>query len=61
MVFETPQAERAEYGAKFFAAVFCLSKCKHLITHSGNGSFWAVLYRGNTENVYQILNNKWLN
>jgi len=61
MVFETPQAERAEYGAKFFAAVLCLSKCKHLITHSGNGSFWAVLYRGNTQNVYQILNNKWLN
>ncbi len=60
MVFETPQEQRAEYGAKFFAAVLCISKCKHLITHSGNGSFWSVLYRGNMDNVYQILNKQWL-
>lgn len=60
MVFELPQPQRKEYGAKFFAAVLCLSRCKHLITHSGNGSFWSVLYRGNTDNVYQWLNDKWL-
>lgn len=60
MVFETPQEQRAEYGAKYFAAVLAISKCKYMITHSGNGSFWAVLYRGNMDNVYQNLNNTWL-
>lgn len=60
MFFELPQAERAEYGAKFFAAVVCISKCKHLVTHSGNGGLWAVIYRGNGNNVHQWLNDKWL-
>lgn len=56
--YELPQAERAEYGAKFFAAVLALSQCKHLITHSGNSSLWSVLYRNNAENVYQFYNDR---
>lgn len=58
--YELPQKERPLYGAKFFAAVLCLSKCKHLITHSGNGGNWALFYRGHSNNVYQWLINKWL-
>lgn len=60
MFFELPQADRADYGAKYFSAVLVLSRCKHMIIHSGNGAFWSVLYRGNTDNVHQFLNNKWL-
>jgi hypothetical protein len=54
-----PIQERAEFGAKFIAATLVISKCNHLITHSGNGGLWAVLYRGTTKNVYQWLNNSW--
>jgi hypothetical protein len=60
MFFELPMPERAEYGAKFFAAVLCISRCRHLITHSGNGGFWAVVYRGHGHNVRQFLNDGWL-
>jgi len=60
MFFELPLEERAEYGAKFLAAVIIMSKCKHLITHSGNCGLWAVLYRGNADNVHQWLNDKWI-
>jgi hypothetical protein len=58
--FELPLAERPTHAAHFFASVLMLARCKHLITHSGNGGFWATLYRGNAENVHQYLQNKWL-
>ncbi len=56
---ELPTKARAEFGVDFFAATLVLSKCSHLITHSGNCGMWAVLYRGNCTNVYQWLNNSW--
>jgi len=56
---ELPRIERAEFGVKFLAAVLVVSKCKYLITHSGNCGLWALLYRGNCDNVYQWLNNSW--
>jgi hypothetical protein len=56
---ELPQIERREFGASFFAALLILSKAEYLVTHSGNGGMWAVLYRGNCDNVYQWLNNSW--
>lgn len=60
MFFEIPQPDRALYGAKFFAAVLCLSQCKEVITHSGNGALWLCLYRRNADNVHQIFNDVWL-
>lgn len=60
MFFELPISERAEYAAKFLAAVIVMSRCKHLITHSGNCGLWATLYRGNANNVHQWLNDRWL-
>jgi len=48
------------FGANFLAATICVSKCKHLITHSGNCGLWAVFYRGSMENVHQYLIDKWL-
>lgn len=60
MFLELPQSDRADYGAKFLAAVIVMSRCKHLITHSGNCGMWAVLYRGNIDNVHQWLIDKWI-
>lgn len=37
----------------YLATVQILSKCAYLITHTGHGALWEVLYRGNTENVIQ--------
>lgn len=60
MFFELPIPLRAEYGMKFFAAVLILSKCAHVITHSGNGALWLALYRNNVANLHQIFNDEWI-
>ena len=31
-----------------------MSKCKYVICNTGNCSLWIALYRGNTDNFYQI-------
>lgn len=58
--FELPIEQRADFAAHFLAATIIVSKCKHLITHTGNCGFWACLYRGNVNNVHQIRDNVWL-
>lgn len=57
---ELPLSERAEQACNFFALVIMLSKCKTLITHSGNIGFWACVYRGNVKGVHQYLNGTWI-
>lgn len=57
--FELPMPQRAEYGAKFMAAVLLLSECKEVITHSGNGALWLSLYRGHANGLHQVFNNQW--
>jgi len=44
----------------FLAIVYIMSKCKYIICSSGNCSLWIMLFRGNGNNVSQLLNNKWL-
>lgn len=58
--YEVPVKERAEYAAKFLAAVKVIAQCKHLITHSGNGAIWSIFFRGNAENVHQYLIDRWV-
>lgn len=53
-----PRNKRKEHASYFLAAIIIMSKTKHLITYSGNCGLWAVLYRGNAENVHQYLKNK---
>lgn len=60
MFNEMPRAERAEFGARFLAAVLLMSHCKYLITHSGSCGLFCVLYRGHSNNVIQYLNGEWL-
>lgn len=57
---ELPLSERAEQAANFFATVIMLSKCEYLITHSGNVSLWACIYRGNMIGVSQWNNGQWI-
>lgn len=42
----------------FYASIFLLSKCKYLITTSGNGELWLMLFRGHANGVYQYLQHK---
>lgn len=48
------------FTCDFLASVLFMSKCKHLITHSGNIGVWISLYRGNFNDSYQYLNGKWI-
>lgn len=53
--YELPPSKKTEHGCNFLAAVLAMSKCKYVITHSGNGSMWLCLYRNNFTNVYQFI------
>lgn len=55
--YSLPINERANAAINFLASVLIVSKSKIIITHSGNCGLWAVLFRGNTENVIQYLKN----
>ena len=47
------------YGVTL-ATFLILSKCKHIIMSSGNCSLWTIYYRGNADNIYQYLNDKFI-
>lgn len=42
---------RIEYGMNYLSSLILISKCKHIITHYGNGGFWSCLFRGTVDNV----------
>lgn len=48
-----PHEQRPEHAMNLLASVIMLSKCRYLITHTGNMSFWACLYRGHMSGVWQ--------
>lgn len=54
--YELPSDKKMDHGQHFLAAVLTMSRCKHVITHSGNGGMFCVLYRGNFDNVFQFRN-----
>lgn len=56
---KTPQQNYQEMFY-LFATFLLISKSSHLICSSGNCSFFMMLYRGHSNNVYQFLENKWL-
>lgn len=58
--YGVPGDRKFQHGVDYFSAVLIQSRCKHLITHSGNGGMWAILYRGHANNVYQNLNYEWI-
>lgn len=57
---KVPLSERPQHALNFFASVLIASKCKTLITHSGNGGFWSAVYRGHGEGIIQSRDNCWI-
>jgi hypothetical protein len=49
-----------EMSKNYLCITIIMSRCKYVICGSGNCSLFIVLYRGNSDNVYQNLNNKWI-
>jgi len=49
-----------EFSKYYLAITIIMSKCKYIICGSGNCSIWIVFFRGNANNIFQNLNNKWL-
>jgi hypothetical protein len=47
--------DRIEFGINFLAATLILSKCKYLVTHTGNCGNWACFFRGNSDGVFQYV------
>ena len=53
-------SDKFDLACNFFASIILMSKCNNIITHSGNGSSWVHIYRENSNNIYQFLNDKFL-
>jgi len=49
-----------EYAKKYLAVTIVMSKCKFVICTTGNCSIWITYFRGNSNNVYQYLIDKWV-
>ena len=47
---ENPEAK----GQTFLAILVLVSKCKRVVTHTGNGALWEVFFRGNTAELHQV-------
>jgi hypothetical protein len=51
-------ADRVLFGINLVAIINIISKCSHIITHSGNCGIWCILYRNSVKNVHQYLNSR---
>lgn len=49
-----PRISRVSEAANFLAAILFMASREYVITHTGNGAFWTVLFRGNTNGVTQF-------
>jgi hypothetical protein len=47
------------YSKYYLAITIIMSKCKYIICGSGNCSIWIMLYRENSNNVFQNCNGEW--
>jgi hypothetical protein len=51
----TRDSKEPEVQGQIFLAILSLvSKCKKVVTHTGNGALWEVLLRGSTEGLKQV-------
>lgn len=46
--------QRVEFACTFLAALSAIASCEKLILNTGNTGLWAILYRGHTQNVWQV-------
>jgi len=51
----TRDSKEPEVQGQIFLAILSLvSKCKKVVTHTGNGALWEVLFRGSTDDLKQV-------
>jgi len=60
VVDKTPRENRINIGINLLSLIHIASKSHTIITHSGNVGLWTILFRGNDNNVHQVLNNEWI-
>jgi len=53
-LMEENENDSIDWSQWFDSALRCVSECKYVINHTGNVAFFANLYRGNVERVYQF-------
>ncbi len=53
-LMENNGGDSTDWSQWFDAALRCVSECKYVVNHTGNGAFFMNLYRGNTDNVIQF-------
>ena len=53
-------SKKPEFAQRAYAAGIIVSKCKHLVTHTGNCGLWAAHFRSNAINLHQHRNGCWL-
>ena len=53
-LMEQSGKDSIDWSQWFDAALRCVSDCKYLVNHTGNVAFFANLYRGNVNKVYQF-------
>lgn len=53
-LMEQSDKDSIDWSQWFDAALRCVSDCKYLVNHTGNVAFFANLYRGNVNKVYQF-------
>jgi hypothetical protein len=56
-LMEQQGADSINWSQWFDSALRCVADCKYLVNHTGNVAFFANLYRGSVNNVYQFNEN----
>jgi hypothetical protein len=56
-LMEQSEKDSIDWSQWFDAALRCVADCKYIVNHTGNVAFFANLYRGSTDRVYQFNEN----
>ena len=49
------KSQNANMSLFYLAITYIMSRCKHIIFNSGNCSLWIALFRGNSDNIIQLI------
>jgi hypothetical protein len=47
--------QNLQFSKLFLAITIIMAKCQYIVCNTGNCSLWICLYRGHTQNVFQII------
>lgn len=60
VVHKILKTDKQKFAIYFLSSIICGSKCKYIITHTGNCGLWTILFRLNSNNILQYLNGNWI-